>query len=1161
MALASEITFIVVLASLTFVLLTYILYTSRFLGWLVSKVLRYVLRNKQEILSIRSICIAPLAGRIFFKDLRYTTKNMEVKVVDGYITLKWYSQGKASRDSLLWMHVNGFDITFFGNTRKYDQLRELETLRNTGSTWRLNVPQASPGPPAKSKYESFMDFIGSATFVIHKGRMFIGSPVKPYYLLMSFSGCTGVHKLTASALPEDLYCSIVDMQFQGLRAEMRYNQDQSQAHGSSARTSDEEEVDARTSFKSMPIGAVMGTLNVLAQEFKYTMGIVEDATGQEQAEDPHFREDSGLHTGTEFDGAASGLGSQMLAEVLSATYGLIMADGAARVLYYADQPGLEKSDRPKSVERLPKWGVEVELFTEKISYGPWADYQRNEMQKFFFPKTYTDWQLYRPCAGVTRPYGRFEFKLEFKCPRTVVEVPFRHRSTIPFLPHGIKWDGTEGAMELTFDQDSSIVYEMPNTATSDSITTKLLLRLLNADLQTTLNSVSFLRCPLLEALISIRGQHAWNSQQDWDMAFKVHSGELWPLYDHFGFLSELKDDWTHVPQMYYSQPLVAPKFEEYLLYWIPAQYSYKIQFVDGVQIHMSCNPHNAIQTHNTAEHNNEIRLSATSAEVSVVCPFLSCPVLQENESTTLYDITLRHVEATLSLHAQHPIHNIMQQHGPLIGRFLTCDSVTFSGALTTQYPMPGRKSSRPTQLQDSCVFNIDMSEGVIVAMAPYIASITVWWANFFGRDRFWTTPQELADSFSKLQKVQNIKSYMRNYLMSSVACNQFEVYVEFTIRGVDVHLPTDMSTDLDKGVVSCYEFNLSVHSLPHLLDMSFAFSPLTLRIHSPLRTSESFLGVSNLTFHLITYNDKQVVYHTRHIWNIGTISGQLNVAELAVLGCWMQAFASLWPVEDNHTELLMPELKTPLQSLAMASPRIGSRKHLWENSTERRTLAGFSQIFDTDGAEDVGSLFGFIADTHENEHLSREFRYTVIRLLVPKVDVVVVGDLGSACLTLQKGVQFSYNTLNDTNTNRRATAHVPTLVLRVLATKREDLMAADTPGDHLEVGCLRGGARVRRSTAHSGVEDLFQCQKAFLLEHDAATRRLDINFDDILDRSTHLQTGNYAPPQTTWAPAPAPQPAAPAAPAGPAPGVPDLMVQAPSEEVPSCCVHKLQLLL
>ena len=43
---------------------------------------------------------------------------------------------------------------------------------------------------------------------------------------------------------------------------------------------------------------------------------------------------------------------------------------------------------------------------------------------------------------------------------------------------------------------------------------------------------------------------------------------------------------AHVPELYYKQPPRVPPFEDYVLHWIPVQYMYKVQFVDGVRLRM-----------------------------------------------------------------------------------------------------------------------------------------------------------------------------------------------------------------------------------------------------------------------------------------------------------------------------------------------------------------------------------------------------------------------------------------------------------------------------------------------------------------------------------------------------------------------------------------------
>ena len=65
----------------------------------------------------------------------------------------------------------------------------LQAARPTTSSGLRGPPR--PQRPPKSTYEWFMETICSARVCIQKGRIFVGSPVKPHYMLMTFSSATG----------------------------------------------------------------------------------------------------------------------------------------------------------------------------------------------------------------------------------------------------------------------------------------------------------------------------------------------------------------------------------------------------------------------------------------------------------------------------------------------------------------------------------------------------------------------------------------------------------------------------------------------------------------------------------------------------------------------------------------------------------------------------------------------------------------------------------------------------------------------------------------------------------------------------------------------------------------------------------------------------------
>jgi len=333
--------FIVAVAALTLALLVHLLFSAQIVGLLLTLALRR-LGGKEQSLSIGAVSFAPLAGRVFLKDVHYLSADVHLRVVDGYLTFRWFllqAKGDASRVVL---HLNGLELTVYGNSAKYDQLVELDRQRNAEEPQAQSLAPVSPGPsaaavidaspPPPSRFQAAMDVLRGVTVAVHRGRVFIGSPARPYVLLAAFSGATGVLKLVDAPVVEDLYRSLVELQFDGLTVEWVHNP----RHVATAPADGGETIAGRRawSFRIRPVEAVMGGFEALAKELRYNIGRGEDnwdQTVEESAVPPES---------TPLRGAAEGpmpAEHDKVAQALAAAYGRIVTNAQARVLYYCDQ--------------------------------------------------------------------------------------------------------------------------------------------------------------------------------------------------------------------------------------------------------------------------------------------------------------------------------------------------------------------------------------------------------------------------------------------------------------------------------------------------------------------------------------------------------------------------------------------------------------------------------------------------------------------------------------------------------------------------------------------------------------------------------------------------------------------------------------------------------
>lgn len=80
----------------------------------------------------------------------------------------------------------------------------------------------------------------------------------------------------------------------------------------------------------------------------------------------------------------------------------------------------------------PEWTIEAAMYGGSIHYGPWADRQRVQLQRVFFPLAYQDVE---PFAGISEGNTRICtcLKIFFELrDNTTLVVPFREASKVSF---------------------------------------------------------------------------------------------------------------------------------------------------------------------------------------------------------------------------------------------------------------------------------------------------------------------------------------------------------------------------------------------------------------------------------------------------------------------------------------------------------------------------------------------------------------------------------------------------------------------------------------------------------------------------------------------------------------------------------------------------------
>ncbi|KUJ06273.1 uncharacterized protein LY89DRAFT_633199 [Mollisia scopiformis] len=223
----------------------------------------------------------------------------------------------------------------------------------------------------------------------------------------------------------------------------------------------------------------------------------------------------------------------------------------------------------------PEWGIDLSFKGATINYGPWADRQRADIQRVFFPSLCKD---SRPSKHLVS--GQFRVPTEFKLSitfdeETILRVPIREESknwkwtkladTMGARPDDQKRNGKGnrkrkvdkgnpgpeirpfGWLDVKVGANAIVKYTMDMVAGPAGFGNKLELDLPNTEITTSVNHGLLWRSVENRIICDLSSPLQWNGHRTWTFDVDSNGLELFILREHVFLLIDLVDDWGNGP--------------------------------------------------------------------------------------------------------------------------------------------------------------------------------------------------------------------------------------------------------------------------------------------------------------------------------------------------------------------------------------------------------------------------------------------------------------------------------------------------------------------------------------------------------------------------------------------------------------------------------------
>ncbi|UJR36630.1 hypothetical protein I4U23_029350 [Adineta vaga] len=546
-----QIPLLVIVYILTIIWILYlILYHSRIQGIICSYILqRFYFKDSSQI-KFDSFSISFISGKIMFRNLHYTTGSYFVFVKDGYLLFRYWSKTKKKPTIRLKMQFYHLDMQIFSPIRS-NTIIETNNLNDDMQRGSINglspkIEDAQSINTVKSNDEG--------TFLNYLRSLFPSVEIKVDRGRIS----VGHHTLPYS----------LSIRFNTMNSTFTSQ--------SPSRTAPE--IDLMTLIYSMTY-----------RNLQVHLVPVNDYEGERKEIPPPIPTTKGTAKDT--------------IQIFECSEG--------ELEYEQDIPGkmIEPIENGQAIADVV-WEIRMKCNKKtKITYGPWADRQRELLWQYFLPTLYEESIItVEPLIGQTRIFKSVRFKLSLDCP-TILDLYFMNKTKLQQLHIECPSKGS------FFDAT------LPFSTNPDGFDTSLSININQAIAQTNLSFTPFIEAENIHIKVHIHYPRLWNALQDWFVDIDAKKPQVYFVFEHKNFFQALINDFgSSVPPDIYS--------------FTPFIYNITLRG-ELVEVLIPCNQGNWIDCSNekTAE-NNYVSLCAKSLALTYPLSFIEfCPVATSADLT------------------------------------------------------------------------------------------------------------------------------------------------------------------------------------------------------------------------------------------------------------------------------------------------------------------------------------------------------------------------------------------------------------------------------------------------------------------------------------------------------------------------------------------------
>lgn len=602
-----------------------------------------------------------------------------------------------------------------------------------------------------------------------------------------------------------------------------------------------------------------------------------------------------------------------------ATVSTVFDSPEASMNFYWDVPGQvtdvtakrhrgQKDQNNINGDLPPDYGLDFFVKGATIHYGPWADRQRADLQRVFFPSLCKDSvPAVKLKPGDRRVATLFKIYIQLD-EDTTLRVPIREQSKNwkwkcqadalaqeraedkHQLNRGIRKarkaekgkPGPDvrpfGWLDVKVASNATVSYTMEMVGNTFGFANHLDLDIRSMEITTSVNHGLLLRSANQRISCDLSNPLQWNSLRSWTFDVNMNGLELFILREHIFLLTDLIDDFGSGPP------------PEYLTF-IPFKYSVKLQMGD-FRLYLNANDSNIINNPSDFDDNTFVIIFGSALSADLVIPL---DKFRPHTNDITFDVTAE--TGGLDMHV--PPWNTQ-------ATFLSSTELALLKGLSLngKYQYCGTTGANNTDTLLLDLHGSQLSVQLYGFLIRYLMKIK---DNYFGDDIHFKTLDEYQELLSQKQSDPDTST---SESPPSKKSNDLDVILSITAEDIGGLLPSNLYCCKNHVRIDISSLAADLRFTNYYMDLQVAFSTLALSLGNedggattPMSaTSSTQLFINGVDVHghrLFGLPPTEPTYVCNWDFAVGAITGECTANFLAQIAAGGQAFAFAFDDEEN----------------------------------------------------------------------------------------------------------------------------------------------------------------------------------------------------------------------------------------------------------------------